>query len=384
MVNARWEGQSQETLQWRLQEILTRKSFVILFSWERKIKSEPSHGWFPPRFPQDNWSLTASSGKANDWRNREHVVLDLFSNWHCVESKGFFGEPLWGQVMNIHEGKLLVNWTDDDLPSSPCVDSKKRFSVCTLKTSLCVYRHHAHMLKSMCACCRHTRGRFESTHGGVLSLHTGFSACHTTHHTHNNNTPHNSHTNTHKDTRTHHQHTETETEKEDRERGKTRRKTRQDKTRQDKTRQDKTRQDKTRQDKTRQDKTRQDKTRQDKTRQDKTRWKVSDRCWLTSSHHSCPWGQVPDNCWNSFSQCVPLSLQRERKREKERERKKKRERKREKKSEEEKREERRTWIRRWKRRQRERKKRRRKTKWKNKKIMIWTDAETGVHRRKLN
>ena len=24
---------------------------------------------------------------------------------------------------------------------------------------------HAHMLKSMCACCRHTRRRFESTHG---------------------------------------------------------------------------------------------------------------------------------------------------------------------------------------------------------------------------
>ena len=31
-------------------------------------------------FPLDNWSSTASSGRANDWRNREHVVLDLFSN----------------------------------------------------------------------------------------------------------------------------------------------------------------------------------------------------------------------------------------------------------------------------------------------------------------
>ena len=30
--------------------------------------------------PQDNWSSTASSGKANDWRTRERVVLDLFSN----------------------------------------------------------------------------------------------------------------------------------------------------------------------------------------------------------------------------------------------------------------------------------------------------------------
>ena len=65
------------------------------------------------------------------------------------------------------------------------------------------------MAYSLCACCRHTRGRFERTHGGVLNLHTGFSACHTTrhalhthgtqhttpHHTthttnNNNNTPH--------------------------------------------------------------------------------------------------------------------------------------------------------------------------------------------------
>ena len=32
------------------------------------------------RFHQDNWSVRASSGKANDQRNREDAVLDLFSN----------------------------------------------------------------------------------------------------------------------------------------------------------------------------------------------------------------------------------------------------------------------------------------------------------------
>ena len=32
-------------------------------------------------FPPDNWSLT---GKVNDWGNREHVVLDLFSNIECL------------------------------------------------------------------------------------------------------------------------------------------------------------------------------------------------------------------------------------------------------------------------------------------------------------
>ena len=36
------------------------------------------------------WSSTASSGKANDWRTRERVVLDLFSNFEWVRTKGFF------------------------------------------------------------------------------------------------------------------------------------------------------------------------------------------------------------------------------------------------------------------------------------------------------
>ena len=36
----------------------------------------------------------ASSGKVNDWVNRDHVVLTLFSNVKRVRSKGFFGEPL--------------------------------------------------------------------------------------------------------------------------------------------------------------------------------------------------------------------------------------------------------------------------------------------------
>ena len=41
------------------------------------------------RFSQDNWSLTASSDKANSWRNREHVVLDLFSNLKNGKIQGF-------------------------------------------------------------------------------------------------------------------------------------------------------------------------------------------------------------------------------------------------------------------------------------------------------
>ena len=35
------------------------------------------------------WKVTVAV-EANDWRNREHVVLDLFSNWKWVRSSGYF------------------------------------------------------------------------------------------------------------------------------------------------------------------------------------------------------------------------------------------------------------------------------------------------------
>ena len=60
-----------------------------------------------------------------------------------------------------------------------CVVWHAENPVCPFKTCPCVrskrprvYRHHAHMLKHMCAWCRYTRGRFERTHGHVLSGHT--------------------------------------------------------------------------------------------------------------------------------------------------------------------------------------------------------------------
>ena len=90
--------------------ILTCKSCDI-FGESGERQTEPSHSWFSPTFHQDNWCLTASSEKANERRNREHVVLDLFSNLKCVRSKGFFGKPL-GPSENsswvIFFGKL--NW----------------------------------------------------------------------------------------------------------------------------------------------------------------------------------------------------------------------------------------------------------------------------------
>ena len=63
---------------------------------------------------------------------------------------------------------------------SVCGLARKKPSVCRFKTSPCVgskrlrvYRQHAHMFQHMCAWCRHTRGRFECTHGGVFEATNG-------------------------------------------------------------------------------------------------------------------------------------------------------------------------------------------------------------------
>ena len=84
--------------------------YTFFHGSERHI--EPSHGWFPPTFPQDNWSLSASSGKNGcDGRNREHVVLDLFSNLNMGNIQWLLSVNLWGQEITLR-GQILVsrNW----------------------------------------------------------------------------------------------------------------------------------------------------------------------------------------------------------------------------------------------------------------------------------
>ena len=89
----------------------------------------------------------------------------------------------------------------------------KTLSVCRFKTSPCVPAPRPHAEKQARAAGIH--GDVLNLHTeSVLSLHTGFSACHTTRHTQHHTTQ--LHTNTHDDT--HHQHMETETVKEDGER----------------------------------------------------------------------------------------------------------------------------------------------------------------------
>ena len=105
----------------------------------------------------------------------------------------------------------------------PCVDSKRPR----------VYRHHARMWYHMCAWCRYTRGRFESTHGGFFCVPSR-ATHHTTQHNTTPHTPHN--TTTHNTTRRQRQR-QRETEKEDRNRER-QRETEKEKTRQEKRRRD--------------------------------------------------------------------------------------------------------------------------------------------------
>ena len=49
------------------------------------------------------WNSTASSGKANDWRTRERVVLDLFSNLEWVKNQGFLS-------VNLSEARDYSTW----------------------------------------------------------------------------------------------------------------------------------------------------------------------------------------------------------------------------------------------------------------------------------
>ena len=74
------------------------------------------------RLLQDYWNFTAPSGKANDWRNRERAVFDLFSHLKMGKDPVVtFGEPLKHVI--APSGQILVSRIDDDLSCTPCVRS---------------------------------------------------------------------------------------------------------------------------------------------------------------------------------------------------------------------------------------------------------------------
>ena len=75
--------------------------------------------------------------------------------WWCVCRRVCLCGVVWCGVVCAVRCGTLKNPVYGLPTRSPCVDSKR----------LRVYRHHAHMLFSMWAWCRYTRGRFESTHG---------------------------------------------------------------------------------------------------------------------------------------------------------------------------------------------------------------------------
>ena len=85
--------------------------------------------------PQDKkWSSTASSGKANDWRIRERVVLDLFSNLKMGKIQGFLSVNLSKARDNSTWAvswlaELTVTSLTPPFPPSPRVSVSKNLRV---------------------------------------------------------------------------------------------------------------------------------------------------------------------------------------------------------------------------------------------------------------
>ena len=55
---------------------------IVRYTWVLVAKDKSNHPEADSLrgVTQESWSWTTLSGKANDWRNRGHVVLNLFSN----------------------------------------------------------------------------------------------------------------------------------------------------------------------------------------------------------------------------------------------------------------------------------------------------------------
>ena len=234
MVNPAWEGQTLVEGSWWYWR--SHRSLCL----QKRAMDQPNN--LAACFPQDGWNWKALSGKANDWRNLRHVVLNQFSHLKIGEIQKF----LWW-TSEARANRTWANFGKQNWRWPPCVASKT--PPCVRSKRPRVYQHHAHMFQHMCAWFRHTRGRFWSR----IRFFPRFSACRK--HTPRPPTtprPTTTHTTQHKHTTSHG----------DRERDRERKQWKRDRERE--TRQEKTREDDTRQ---------QDKKRWKRKREEK-RWKT--------------------------------------------------------------------------------------------------------------
>ena len=140
---------------------------------QKRVRTPWTSSSLPHSVPQDCWNWTALSGTAKDLEESATCCSRPFRKIHWF---------LWwtsGAKRWPHVGKFWAGLTMTP-PCLPCVHSK-RLRVCL---------HHAHMLKSMCACCRNTRGRLKFSHGG-LQRATSHRAQHTPTHTTQHRITHN-------------------------------------------------------------------------------------------------------------------------------------------------------------------------------------------------
>ena len=204
MVNPAWEG---HTL---VEARGDTDVHIVRYAWRKRAIDQPNN--LAACFPLDRWNWTALSGKANDWRNWGHVVLNLFSHLKTGKIQKF----LWW-TSEARVGKQNWRWP---LASRVWIQN---VPVCTGTTRTCF----------------NTCARGAGIHGDVSNVHTEaflkpntfflrfFSVPqHTQTHTHQTHTHHN-HQQHHVHNDTHHitQHTTShgDRERRQRKRGKTRR-----------------------------------------------------------------------------------------------------------------------------------------------------------------
>ena len=108
----------QSTLFWTCSPTLTRHDPVVT-SCKLPVQVITPRGQMLASRTDDNWSLTALLGKANDWKNREHVVLDLLPNFKWARSSAYFGEPM----VHMTSPQVALNCLINCLPSENSFDN---------------------------------------------------------------------------------------------------------------------------------------------------------------------------------------------------------------------------------------------------------------------
>ena len=167
MVNAAWEGQSQERTRWSSDTDVQ----IVCYAWRRGRKTNRTISQlFPSAVSLRRAGVEQLYQVKRMIRGTGIMLFSTFSQtWNLKNPMVTFGEHLKHVI--TPRGHILVSRTDDDsLPSPAPRVSIQNSSVCTFKRPR-LYLHHAHMFQHV---------RVLPAHTVTLWIYTReFSACHT-------------------------------------------------------------------------------------------------------------------------------------------------------------------------------------------------------------